>query len=98
MLRASHLSLDRTQRHGERLSDGGLRHVTDIGQRQDLALRRLLPAGTDRDELIDFLWLLTIPDQWIRLTQNAGWSQERYAAWLEASAVLALWGRSDRPD
>jgi AcrR family transcriptional regulator len=63
-----------------------------------LASRRPLPAGTDRDELIDFLWLLTIPDQWIRLTQNAGWSQERYAAWLEASAVLALWGRSDRPD
>jgi len=59
----------------------------------DMARRRPLLADVDHDELADFLWLLTTPDQWIRLTQNAGWSQERYAAWLEDSAVLALWGR-----
>lgn len=64
---------------------------------EDMAQRRPLRASVDHGELADFLWLLTTPDQWIRLTQNAGWPQERYAAWLEESAVLALWGQDSEP-
>lgn len=41
------------------------------------------------DELADLLWLLVLPDQYYRLCGRAGWSVERYGAWL-AENMLAL--------
>jgi AcrR family transcriptional regulator len=37
------------------------------------------------DELADLLWLLALPDQYFRLCEQAGWTIERYTAWLAES-------------
>lgn len=42
------------------------------------------------DELADLLWLLALPDQYFRLCEQAGWSVERYGAWLAESMLDLL--------
>lgn len=61
-----------------------------------LAERGDLRGDRSRRELADLLWLLVLPDQYFRLCQQAGWSQERYTAWLSASMLDLLLG-GDRP-
>lgn len=53
-----------------------------------------LRADRPIDELADLLWLLALPDQYFRLCAQAGWSVERYGAWLAESMLdLLLAGR-----
>jgi AcrR family transcriptional regulator len=50
------------------------------------------------DDLADLLWLLVLPDQYFRLCEQAGWSVERYGAWLTESMLdLLLAGRRPSP-
>jgi hypothetical protein len=49
------------------------------------------------DELADLLWLLVLPDQYFRLCQQAGWSVERYGAWLAGSMLDLLLASRHRP-
>ena len=53
--------------------------------------RRGLQRGLPIEELGDTFWLLTHPDGYRRLVEEAQWSIERYVAWLErmlSSVVL----------
>jgi AcrR family transcriptional regulator len=61
-----------------------------------LAERGDLRGDRSRRELADLLWLLVLPDQYFRLCQQAGWSLDRYTAWLSASMLDLLLG-GDRP-
>lgn len=49
------------------------------------------------DELADLLWLLVLPDQYFRLCDQAGWSVERYGAWLAESMLDLLLASRHRP-
>jgi AcrR family transcriptional regulator len=49
------------------------------------------------DELADLLWLLALPDQYFRLCEQAGWSLERYEAWLTESMLDLLLAGPHRP-
>jgi AcrR family transcriptional regulator len=49
------------------------------------------------DELADLLWLLALPDQYFRLCEQAGWSLERYEAWLAESMLDLLLAGPHRP-
>jgi hypothetical protein len=60
-----------------------------------LAERGHLRGDRSRQELADLLWLLALPDQYFRLCQQAGWSLERYKAWLGASMLDLLLGGAD---
>ncbi len=54
------------------------------------AMDRLRP-GLDVEAASDVLWAITAPDVYRLLVVEAGWSQERYAAWLtEAARALVL--------
>jgi hypothetical protein len=61
-----------------------------------LAERGDLRGDRPHRELADLVWLLVLPDQYFRLCQQAGWSLERYTAWLGASMLDLLLG-GDRP-
>lgn len=58
--------------------------LTVLAERGDLRDDRPI------DELADLLWLLVLPDQYFRLCRQAGWSLERYAAWLAESMLDLL--------
>jgi AcrR family transcriptional regulator len=66
-------------------------------------LTMLAERGDLRDdrpiaELADVLWLLALPDQYFRLCDQAGWSAERYTAWLaESVRDLLLADRRSSP-
>lgn len=45
--------------------------------------RRGVHRGLPVEDLGDTFWLLTHPDGYLRLVEEAGWSVERYVAWLE---------------
>jgi AcrR family transcriptional regulator len=61
-----------------------------------LAERGDLRGDRPHQELANLVWLLVLPDQYFRLCQQAGWSLERYTAWLGASMLDLLLG-GDRP-
>jgi AcrR family transcriptional regulator len=66
--------------------------LTVLAERGDLRDDRPI------DELADLLWLLVLPDQHFRLCDQAGWSLERYTAWLAESMLdLLLADRRPRP-
>jgi AcrR family transcriptional regulator len=58
--------------------------LTVLAERGDLRNDRPI------DELADLLWLLALPDQYFRLCEQAGWSLERYEAWLAESMLDLL--------
>jgi AcrR family transcriptional regulator len=58
--------------------------LTVLAERGDLRNDRPI------DELADLLWLLALPDQYFRLCEQAGWSLERYGAWLAESMLDLL--------
>jgi AcrR family transcriptional regulator len=64
--------------------------LTVLAERGDLRDDRPI------DELADLLWLLALPDQHFRLCDQAGWSLERYTAWL-AESMLDLLLADRRP-
>jgi len=50
-----------------------------------------LRDGIGVDTAVDVLWAITAPDVYRLLVVEAGWSQDRYAAWLtEAARALVL--------
>ena len=44
-----------------------------------------LRAGLERDELADTIWTMGSPELFLLLTQERGWSGERFSAWLASS-------------
>ncbi|MFC6022213.1 TetR/AcrR family transcriptional regulator [Plantactinospora solaniradicis] len=58
--------------------------LTVLAERGDLREDRPIA------ELADLLWLLVLPDQYFRLCEQAGWSVERYVAWLAESMLDLL--------
>ncbi|MBC8058975.1 MAG: hypothetical protein H7Y61_20600 [Rhizobiales bacterium] len=68
----------------ERMRAETVRVVDELGKKG--ALR----PGVPPSELADMLWLVALPDQHHRLCDQAGWSQQRYEAWLSWSARMAL--------
>jgi AcrR family transcriptional regulator len=60
--------------------------LTMLAERGDLRDDRPI------DELADLLWLLALPDQHFRLCEQAGWTLERYTAWLAESMLDLLLG------
>lgn len=56
----------------------------------ELGKRGALRPDASEAELADLLWLVALPDQRRRLCDHAGWSQERYEAWLSWSARTAV--------
>jgi AcrR family transcriptional regulator len=51
----------------------------------DLLATGEVRAGIERDELADTLWTLGSPELFLLLTQERGWSGERFSAWLATS-------------
>jgi hypothetical protein len=47
-------------------------------------------SGRPLDEVGDELWFLARPMHYVSLVQQAGWSFERYHAWLARSATALL--------
>lgn len=59
--------------------------------------RRGAIRGLPVEELGDTFWLLTHPDGYRRLVEEAGWSTERYVGWLEQMLRYAVLGASSGP-
>ncbi len=51
----------------------------------DLLATGELRAEVERDELADTLWTMGSPELFLLLTQERGWSGERFSAWLATS-------------
>jgi AcrR family transcriptional regulator len=54
------------------------------------ALAANAPLRTTPDEAADTVWTLASPELYTLLTQVAGWSRKRYAAWLSESLAALL--------
>lgn len=54
--------------------------------------RAALRPGLDRDAAVDTVWLLMEPVLFARLTDDRGWSDERYRDWFADSAQRLLLG------
>ncbi|MFM0501508.1 TetR/AcrR family transcriptional regulator [Paraburkholderia caffeinilytica] len=67
-----------------RMREEAARGISMLGERG--ALR----PGIAESELADLLWLLVLPDQRRRLCDHAGWSQQKYEAWLCWSAKTTV--------
>jgi AcrR family transcriptional regulator len=66
------------------------------------AADRTLAPGASTDEAVEILWALLSVPLWIQLTDDAGWTADRYARTMAATAVAALStgavGRDDRAE
>ncbi|HVL85541.1 MAG TPA: helix-turn-helix domain-containing protein [Pseudonocardia sp.] len=81
--------------------EDGLRELWETSERQRLLgarswLEKLtakgpLPADFELDTAVDLLWLYMAPDQYLRLVEGRGWSDERYERWL-ADMIHGLLG------
>ena len=60
--------------------------------------RRGPQRGLAVEELGDTFWLLTHPDAYRRLVEEARWSVERYVAWLERMLRSVVLGDPERRD
>ena len=60
-----------------------------------VAARAPLRPGMDRDEAVDVVWLLMDPALFRSLTEDRGWSFERYGEWFAASARELLTAERD---
>ena len=53
-------------------------------------LRRLGPLRIDAEDAAETIWTLTSPDVYVLLTEQRGFTRERYAAWLAGSLGALL--------
>jgi hypothetical protein len=56
--------------------------------------RRGAHSGVPLEDLADTFWVLTHVDGYRHLVEEAGWSTERYAAWLEEMLTMVVLGTS----
>jgi AcrR family transcriptional regulator len=74
------------------------RHRNMLRFADDLLATGEIRAEVTRDELADTLWTMGAPELFLLLTEERGWSRERFSAWLATSWYRLLLRERHQPE